>query len=151
MTGVEPVGLGRQGNPIYRIRDAAPLLTKFEVTPEMIDERMRRMNPQDLPPVLQKMFWEGLAVRERYKELAGELWSTADVSLVAAQTFQSLRMSLLLIPDALMNDTDLTERQMKIVQAIIDTALEEARANLVSELRKPSGQRSTPDIDEDEL
>jgi hypothetical protein len=150
LAGLDPVGVGRQGNPIYRLKDAAARLVKIPITAEMIDQYMKRTNGKDLPPFVNKLYWEGVVVREKYREQAGELWTTADVSQVAADAFQSLRMSVLLIPDALVNDTDLNERQMKIVQAIIDNALEESREKLVGHLSKPSGGRSAPE-DNDEL
>lgn len=148
LTGIDPVGVGRQGNPIYRLRDAAARLVKIPITAAMIDRYMKGTNGKDLPPFVNKLYWEGAVVREKYREQAGELWSTADVSRVAADAFQSLRMSVLLIPDTLANDTDLTEIQMKIVQATVDNTLEEARVRLVDDLRKPSGNRSTPEDDE---
>jgi hypothetical protein len=148
LAGLDPVGAGRQGNPIYRLKDAAARLVKIPITAAMIDQYMKRTNGKDLPPFVNKLYWEGVVVREKYREQAGELWTTADVSQVASDAFQSLRMSILLIPDALMNDTDLSERQMKIVQAIIDNALEELQEKLVADLKKPSGGLS---IIEDEL
>lgn len=134
LAGVDPVGVGRQGNPLYRISEAAARLIRIPVTPEMITAHLRRMNPKDLPSLLNKIFWEGLTARRKYQEIASELWHTADVALVASEAFQSLRMSILLIPDALMNETELSERQLKIVQSMIDNALEEARERLINRL-----------------
>lgn len=139
---LQPAGFGRQGNPLYLIKDAAARLIRIPVTPEMIDAYMRRVNARDLPPILNKIYWEGKMVRERYREQANELWLTADVIRVASEAFQSLRMSVLLIPDVLRDETDLSERQFAVVQAIIDKALEVARVRLVSDLRKSNDPRS---------
>jgi hypothetical protein len=113
----------------------------------MIHSHMERMNPKDFPPALSKMFWEGMATRRRYEEQVGDMWTTTDVMTIAGETFQSLRMSLLLIPDALFNETELSEVQMKIVQDVIDNNLEMARERLVNDLRKPSrlGPGATPE------
>lgn len=134
-----PVGTGRQGNPIYDVAQAAARLIRIPVTEEMIDGYMKRVNARDLPPILNKIYWEGLMVRERYREQIGELWSTTDVLQAASDAFQSLRMSLLLIPDVLRDETSLDERQVGIAQRIIDKALEDARAKLVTNIRKPNG------------
>lgn len=139
---LEPVGFGRQNNPLYDVARAAARLIKIPVTPEMIDAYMRRVNARDLPPILNKIYWEGLTVRERYREQAGELWLSADVARVTSDAFQSLRMSLLLIPDVLRDETGLTEKQFNIAQGIVDKALEEARVKLVADLRKPNGSPS---------
>lgn len=150
MAGVNPVGTGRQGNPIYRIRDAASRLVRIPVTPDMITDHLKRMNPKDLPPVLNKMFWEGLQARRKYEEQVGELWHTSDVSEIASDTFQTLRISLLLIPDNISEKTELTEEQRRLIQDIVDNALEEARERL-SDIRKPSRRRSGAVAEEGDL
>lgn len=151
MAGIDPVGMGRQGNPLYRIREAAARLIKIPVTPEMITSHLKRMNPKDLPPVLNKMFWEGVQARRKYEELVGDLWHTTDVIQVLSDTFQTLRVSLLLIPDQLSEKTELTDEQIRMAQSIVDTALEEARERLVDNLRKSSGRGPGPTTEEDEL
>ena len=140
--GLQSVGIGRQGNPLYTIAEAAPRLVKVPVTDAMIARYVQTINPKSLPPLLSQLFWQAMASRRKYEELAGDLWLTSDVIKVASETFQSLRMSLLLIPDALMNETELTERQMRIVQEVIDTALDDMREKLVERLAKPSGGAS---------
>ena len=150
LAGLEAVGTGLQGNPLYSLKDAASRLVKIEVTPEAITAHLKRMNPRDVPPMLSKVFWDSITQRRRYEEMVGELWKTEDVSRVAAETFQSLRMSLLLIPDALMSETEISEGQMRIVQDIIDSALEDARVKLVERLEKPSGGASI-EVEDDPL
>lgn len=147
---LKPVGYGRQDNPIYDVAMAAARLIRIPVTAEMIDGYMRRVNARDLPPILNKIYWEGLMVRERYREQAGELWHTEDVARVASDAFQSLRMSILLIPDALRDETDLSEKQFTMVQEILDKALEESRVRLVTDLRKPSGSSGTGTVTTEE-
>lgn len=148
--GVRSVGIGRQGNPLYRIADAAPRLVKIPVTEEMIIEYMEKLNPKSLPPLLNKLFWDSMVVRVKYREQVGEMWLTADILQSASDAFQSLRMSLLLIPDQLRAVTDISDAQIQTVQNVIDTALEAARVRLVDDFRKPDGSRSrsTPQDDE---
>jgi UDP:flavonoid glycosyltransferase YjiC (YdhE family) len=147
---LKPIGVGRQNNPIYDVAQAAARLIRIPVTAEMIDGYMRRVNARDLPPILNKIYWEGLMVRERYREQAGELWHTEDVARVASDAFQSLRMSVLLIPDALRDGTDLSERQFTMVQEILDKALEESRVRLVADLRKPNRSPTTGTVSTEE-
>lgn len=148
---LKPIGIGRQNNPLYDIRDAAARLIKIPVTPEMIEVYMRRVNARDLPPVLNKLFWDGMISKERYREQANELWNTEDVIRVASEAFQSLRMSLLLLPDVLRDEGDLSERQFQIVQRVVDNALEDARVRLVADLRKPNQAASRPDEEDGPL
>lgn len=146
---LKPVGTGRQGNPIYNLAEACARVVKPVLTAEMITKHLRRMNPKDLPPMLNKLFWEGLAARDRYKESAGELWNASDVTTLAADAFQSLRMSLLLIPDVLRDETALSEKQFEIVQKVIDTALETTRVKLVDDLSGP-GHSARPGLGAEE-
>lgn len=150
LAGVTPVGHGRQGNPIYRIADAAPKLLRVPLTEEAIIGYLSRLNPKGLPPLLQKEFWQAMATRAKYREQIGEMWLTTDVLSVASEAFQSIRMSLLLIPDRLRDETSISEAQVKLVQNVIDTALENARERLIDDLRKPNGSRSGSDAEDEQ-
>jgi hypothetical protein len=151
LAGINPIGTGRQGNPLYRVADAAPRLMQIPITEEMIIDYLRKLNPKDLPPLLNKAFWEAMKVRARYREEAGELWLTTDVLQVASEAFQSLRMSLLLIPDRLRDETGISEAQVRLCERVIDTALDDARNRLIDDLRKPGGHRSEPDAEDGAL
>ncbi len=149
--GVRSVGVGRQGNPLYRIADAAPRLVKIPVTEEMIIDYLGKLNPKSLPPLLNREFWNGMLTRVKYREQVGEMWLTPDILQSASDAFQSLRMSLLLIPDQLRADTDISDAHLSVVQNVIDTALEAARERLVDTFRKPDGSKSKSFVeDQDE-
>jgi hypothetical protein len=78
------------------------------------------------------------------------MWLTPDILQGASDAFQSLRMSLLLIPDQLRAVTDISDAQLHTVQNVIDTALEAARVRLIDDFRKPDGSRSRSFAEEDE-
>jgi hypothetical protein len=144
-----PVGIGRQGNPIYNVADAAERLVKIDIEPHMIDVYMRSVNHSRLPPVVSKHYWEGKRVRERYRTEANELWHTEDLVRVAGTTYQSLRMTLMLLPDSLRDETDLTDKQFRVVQRVVDDALEEARARLLDDLL-PGDYQVRPGSDDED-
>jgi hypothetical protein len=145
---LKPVGAGRQNNPIYNLAEAAARLVKIQVSPELLDRYMRTINHAHLPPLVAKAYWDGKIAREKYREQANELWNTEDVIRVASDVFQSLRMSLMLIPDVLRDESNLSEGQFKTVQKIVDDALEAARVRLVIDLRKSTAVRPGS-VDED--
>lgn len=151
LVGLNSVGIGRQGNPLYTIREAAERLVRIPVTPEMITAHLRRMNPKDLPPVLNKMFWEGLQARRKYEEQVGDLWHTTDLATVLSDTFQTLKVSLQLIPDLLSEKSELTDEQLQLAREIVDSGLNEAYERLISNLRKPSGRGPGPTSEENEI
>jgi hypothetical protein len=139
---LRPVGVGRQNNPLYDLAEAAARLVKIEITQDMIDRYMRSINHAHLPPMVSKAYWDGKQQRERYREQANELWNTVDIIRVSSEALQSLRMSIILIPDVLKDEADLNERQFRAVQRIVDEALEDARVKLVTDLRRSDPVRS---------
>lgn len=116
---VLPVGK-RHGSPIYLIRDAAPHLCKplGDIT-----EAIKRMHHSELPPLVQKEFWNGLRARQEYEKAQGMLWATSDIIDSLAEAFKLLRMSLLLTRDRVERESELTGKQREIIQSIIDGAL----------------------------
>jgi hypothetical protein len=87
---VEPCGM-RAGFPIYQVRDAAPYL----VTPAGdIEEHIKNMHHDDLPPLLNKNFWLGQKEKLRYQMEAGEVVKTIDVLDMLARVFKSTSMTI---------------------------------------------------------
>lgn len=151
IAGIQPCGYGRMRAPLYQVREVAPRLVKVVLTDAQIRETLQRADPKDFPPIVNKMFWEGLAQRRKYEELTNELWHTSDVVAVAAAAFNVIRMSLLLLPDDLSDTAGLNERQRGIVQSGVDTMLESLRDALIDELRKPSRSGPEPADEDGEL
>lgn len=139
IAGVEPSGTGKNGILIYRVADVAPRLVQIPITQAMIEERIIRMRPTELPPALQKGYWDGALARHRYGQLVGDLWPTEEVLAVASTVFQGLREALLLLPDKLKGEIDLTEAQMSDVQRVVDTLIEGLREQLITNLRARAG------------
>lgn len=135
---LEPVGIGRQGNPIYDLAGAAARIVRPQITPEAIDAYMRTANHSHLPPMVSKHYWEGLRTRERYREEVDELWFTEDVARLLSTVFQYIRTTLILLPDAMRDRGDMSEAQFRFVQRLVDDAVEDARGRLVNGLAKPS-------------
>ena len=135
---LEPVGIGRQGNPIYDLAQAAARIVRPQVTPEAIDAYMRNANPANLPPMVSKHYWEGLRTREKYREEVDELWLTEDVARLLSSVFQTIRTILILLPDQMRDRGDMSEVQFRFVQRIVDDAVDDTRARLVDGFAKPS-------------
>jgi uncharacterized protein DUF1441 len=139
IAGIEPSGTGRNGAAIYAIKDVAPRLLRIPITAEMVREHIIKMRPSDLPPSLQKSYWDGALARHRYAEKAGELWQTSDVISAAAEAFQTLRQGLLLLPDQLRAEIDLDDNAHSIVQTLVDALIEGLRERLISNFQPGGG------------
>lgn len=127
ISDVQPCGM-RGGFPVYKIADVAPRLVKPEGD---IAEYIRKMNHRDLPPMLLKEYWAGQKAMLEVQEREGELVRKADVVRGLAEAFGTVRMTLLLISDAVEREQQLTERQREAVKSHVDKAINELREKLM--------------------
>jgi hypothetical protein len=131
ISGIVPVGR-RRGANIYRIDEAAARLVKpgYE-----IERYIREMNHLDLPPMLGVTFWDGQRKRLTFEENNGDLWRTADVVHAFGEVFNTLRMSLMLMADAVERETSLTDTQRVALRRLIDGAMEDCRTRLTEKFK----------------
>lgn len=127
----------------YHIREAAPLLCKPLGD---MEASLRRMNPADLPPLLQKEFWNGQRARLDYEERTGQLWRVADVREKIAKLFAAVKMAILLTPDRIARDTDLSPKVQEKIRAMMDDALRDLQKGIQKEFET----RDTPSDDSGE-
>ena len=144
---LQPVGTGRQGNPIYDVAEAAARIVRPQLTAEAIDRYMRTANAASLPATVNKHYWDGMRSRERYREEIDELWLTEDVTRMLSECFQMIRASLVLLPDLMRARGDMSEPQFRFVQRLVDDMIEDVGARLVSHLVKPSRSDSADRAD----
>jgi len=123
---VPPAGT-RHAHKVYRIRDVAAFL----VTPGYeIEEYIRQMSPQELPPLLSKEFWNGQKSRLDFEIKEGQHWPTEDVVEYVAELMNVLRMTLLLVVDDVNREDTLTDGQRAVFQRITDGAIATLRENV---------------------
>lgn len=118
----------RDGHPVYKIADVAPYLVNPIVN---IEEYLANLNPKDLPPQLQKDFWAAQLARQKFEINKGELWSTDQVIQALAEVFKKLKTSALLFSDTVEARTELTERQRKVINELVDALLDDTRKSLL--------------------
>lgn len=133
---VSPCG-ARAGYPIYAIHEVAPYLVKPLYD---IETYLKRMHHNDLPKHLSKEFWAGMRAKQEYQLKEGELWPTEQVIAVMGNVFKRLRMSMLLIQDAVEREHMLTAQQRDKVSSLIDGALNDMADGLVEQFKEPEGE-----------
>lgn len=131
LASVEPDGY-RNGVPIWRISTAAQYLVKPSYS---VEHKLRRMNPRDLPPMLQKEFWDAMSRRMKFLEDAGDLWRTDSVISMMSECFQTFKMECRLTADAVGQNVELSKRQRDIVVNLIDGMMENIRRGLVTQFQ----------------
>lgn len=126
---VRPSGK-RNGTDIYLIRDLAPFLVKPAGD---MGDFIKRANPRDLPPLLQKEYWNGQRARNAFLLEEGSLWRTEAVVATLADAFKAVRTLLLVLPDQLALKANLTDRQREDVSEYTDQTMDAIRRLLVEQ------------------
>lgn len=144
--GIKPVGK-RYGADIYAVHEVAPYLTKpvFDV-----EGYIRRMDHKDLPKMLTKEFWAGQRSKQDYEERAGLLWRTEKVVQEMGEVFKLVKMSVLLMSDAVERQTELSDRQREIIKSLTHGMLDDLVKRIEEKFKVPANERQEA-IDDEEL
>lgn len=132
MKHVAPVGK-RNGYNVYSIREAASMIVKpgYE-----IEEFIRQMSPQEMPPLLTKEYWNGQKARLAFEKELGNLWPTEDVVEMTAVLCQEIRQSLILTVDDIERDEGFTDGQRKAFRRIVDSAISDMAEKLTEKFKE---------------
>lgn len=140
MKGVIPRGT-RKGYKTYRIDEAASRI----ITPGYeIEEYIRQMSPQELPPLLQKEFWNGQRARIEYEKTMGDLWPTAEIVSYLGELMNVARMTILLVVDDVNREAELSHGQREIITRIMDKLISTMKSNIAKKLEEYYANRPDP-------
>lgn len=116
-----------KGHKMYSIREAAAFIVRpgYE-----IEEFIRQMSPQELPPLLLKEFWNGQKARLAFEKELGNLWPTEQIVEVVGELENTLRMALLLVTDGVEREEGVTDGQREIIKRMMDGAIETVRTTI---------------------
>ena len=92
-----------------------------------LEETIKRMKPNQLPPSLSTEFWKGQKARLEYMEEVEQLWRQERVQLAIATVLKVIRQQMTLLADNVDQQATLTIRQREIIQGIADATLGECR------------------------
>lgn len=130
--GLKPSGQ-RGGFPVYDILDVGALFKP--PTPEAFERFMRSASHHDLPALLSRDFWNGLAARAKYERESGELWDTQTVVEGVSRIAKLVRMMLLTLPDQVHRRKPLTTQERRLIKDVCDNTL----ASLENAIREAFG------------
>ena len=132
---LQPVGRRRRAH-LYAIPDVAAQIIKPNVN---IEDYIKTLKSKDLPPSLQKAFWDAQAARQSFEEKAGNLWHTHRVQAVIGRLLLIVRQRLVLATDNVDRMAPLTEEQRALVQRTFDQILVELQAAVNDEFKDYDG------------
>lgn len=132
MRGLQSCGTNKRGHKVYLIREAATRIVRpgYE-----IEEYIRQMSPQELPPLLSKEYWNGQNARIKFEETVGNLWPTEKVIEAFSAGLAALRMTILLILDTVERERSLNEEQRDIIRRVMDSAINDCREAIQEKMK----------------
>lgn len=133
LQGLQSAGINSRGYKVYNIAEAASRIVRpgYE-----IEEYLRQMSPQELPPLLSKEFWNGQNARIKFEAEMGRLWPTERVVECFGAALSAMRMSILLIQDGVEREEVLTQTQRETVQRLMDAAVNDARDAIIEKMKE---------------
>lgn len=136
-SGVKAVGKTSNGSDLYAIHEIAPYLVKpvFDV-----ETYIKQMNHNELPKHLTKEFWAGLRSKQDYEEKAGLLWRTEKVVEKVGELMKLVKMSTLLMNDAVERQTELTDRQRSIIKELSHGMLSDLMTRINENFKTPEDE-----------
>jgi hypothetical protein len=122
--GVRPSGL-RDTHPVYALREAATYLC--DMNPEFIDKRLATMNPQDLPPLITKEYWNGKRARLQFLREDGQLWQTDQIQMILGVWVKNFIIGVRQVTDTIDRTEKLSDQQRSALQRELDNMIDMTR------------------------
>lgn len=144
-SGVKPVGV-RLGHDVWAVHEIAPWLVKPAFD---IEAYVRKMDPRELPKMLTKEFWSGQKAKQEVEKNAGNLWPTEKVVEEVGELMKLIKMSALLMIDAVERQTELTERQKAILKSLVHGMLADAINRVNERFKVPENVKQEEESDEE--
>lgn len=147
-SGIKPVGTFH-GADLYAVHEIAPYLVKpvFDV-----ETYIKKMSHDELPKHLTKEFWAGLRSKQDYEEKAGLLWRTETVVEKVGELMKLVKMSALLMNDAVERQTELSDRQKGIIKTLTHGMLADLMARVSENFKAPEADvEPEKEVNDEEL
>lgn len=123
----------RSGYPIYAIKDAAEYLLKPRVD---VEEYIRKVGMKDLPTTLQKDLWAALNGQLKFEKEQATVFRDERVMEAWAEWHKTVRMQLLLAPDAAEREGKMTPEAYAWLRQYIDGVLRTLKEAVEDTMRK---------------
>lgn len=146
-SGIKPVGRVYHAD-IYSVHELAPYLVKPVGD---IEAYIKKMDHHDLPKMLTKEFWAGLRSKQEYEEKAGLLWRTERVVEEVGELMKLVKMSTLLMLDAVERQTELSDRQREIIRSLSHGMLSDLQQRVESKFKVPEDVQHQEEVIDEEL
>ena len=138
---LEPIGK-KLGHPVYAMRQAAAYLIQPKVD---IADWIKKLRPNDLPPLLQETFWAAALKRQKWEENAGDLWRTNAILDVFGELAMSIKSQVQLWVENVDRNHNISPEIRKAITDQSDNLLAEIHNILIE---APSKKRTENQLSE---
>lgn len=131
--------VGEGSRQLYDFVEACGYIVKPQMSPQ---EFIKTLNTADLPPQINKFFWDSQRTRIRFKLEAQEAWDTADVLEVFGDVFMTIKDVLQMATEEIRERARLNDDQARM----FDTYIDELRETLRTKLLHMPAEKQTPSM-----
>lgn len=121
LANIAPIGKKR-GFPVYDVAEAAAWLVKPKID---IEKYMMSLRPMDLPPWLQRDFWDAMNKRQKWEEGAADLWRTDKIVEFLADVLRNIKNTVMLWNEGLEREETLSDEQRAYYRQMTDGLLDD--------------------------
>lgn len=132
-----PPSSERNGTFVYLLSDAAPYLVDPVID---FEEYLMTVKPSQLPPKLNKAYWDAQRAKQKFHQENGELWDTLKVYDVVSTLLKLVRQTIQGFSDELDTNTTFTEKQRDILNKISDSMLDQMRVQIEEAFKNRNGE-----------
>lgn len=136
----------------YKLKNAARFLINITIDAHIIEDTIRKMPPDKLPPKLTQAFWDGQLRRLAFQEKQGHLWKTERVVEILAEAFKPLSVSIRMFQDTVAQQCELTDDQKALITEMSDGLLRGLNESLIEKFAsyKPASDEHGDQLSEEE-
>lgn len=138
-------GRGGRPKPLYDFREAAAYLVKPRVD---LVKYLSSLNSNNIPPHINKTFWDSMNARAKYEATARMTWRDEDVLSVLGATAMLIRERTLLWVDQLPDKVSLTQENRQALRDAVDDLLEDIKVKLEDMPKKRRTESVVAQLDE---
>lgn len=129
---IKSCGLRKGQYVIYDLPSVAPFLVEPKID---MEHYLKSLPPSELPPKLQKAFWDGQKARQTFEEEAGNLWHTHRVQAAIGKFVAMVRQRLVLATDQLDRMTPLNDEQRVTLQGMHDSLVSDLQQEVIDQFK----------------
>lgn len=131
--------------PLYDFCEAAAYLVKPRVD---LVKYLSSLNSNNIPPHINKTFWDSMNARAKYEATARMTWRDEDVLSVLGATAMLIRERTLLWVDQLPDKVSLTQENRQALRDAVDDLLEDIKVKLEDMPKKRRTESVVAQLDE---